>query len=34
MKKINKNSLVHLVFFVFIKPKDYCTELKKLDSMN
>jgi len=33
MKKINKNSLVHLVFFVFIKPQDYCTELKKLDSI-
>ena len=33
MKKINKDALVYLVFFVFIKPLDYCTELKKLDSI-
>jgi len=33
MKKINKDSLVHLVFFVFIKPQDYCPELKKLVSI-
>ena len=34
MKKTNKDSLVHLVFFVIIQPQDYSTELKKLDSMN